>query len=105
MNKTSLEFEGREDSNDYKCVYPIGPWRFLTSLDRLEPNDLIRVVCLRESERTPYDMNWSLVQNSDFQGIYMSDIARPGKEPLLEAIRAIDETATYIRIFANGDAE
>lgn len=105
MNKTSLEFECADDTNDRKCVYPIGPWRFLTSLDKLEPNDLIRVVCLRKSERTPYDMNWSLARHSDFQGAYMSDIARPGREPVLEAIRPIDETATYIRIFANGDSE
>ena len=78
----------------HTLVRPVGPWRFLTPLDIIQPGDLFRAIATEDNAITVYDANWSAIPPN--HGLI-------GKSfhtcKTLDVIRPIDDTAYTVPIF------
>jgi hypothetical protein len=83
-----------EREHIHTIVRPVGPWRFLTPLDIIQPGDLFRVIVTDDSAATVYDANWSAVPPD--HGI-IGEPFHTCKD--LDIIRPIDDTAYTVPVF------
>lgn len=85
----------RDRSDIYTLVRPVGPWRFLTPLDIIQPGDLFRVIIVTEdNDITVYDANWSVIPPNH------KVIGKPFHTcKTFDVIRPIDDTAYTVPVF------
>lgn len=74
---------------------PVGAWRFLTPLEKIQEGDLVRRAApVDEPYEAVYKHNWTRVNESHI-GETMAD------QPYWEVIRPMDENATAVRFFSS----
>lgn len=83
-----------------KILRPVGPWRFLTPIEVAQPGDLFRVVSRDDEERlNAYEAGWTVYIGTRPEAITLTS------HPNTEIIRAMDETAFTVPMYANEETE
>lgn len=84
-----------------QILRPVGPWRFLTPIEVAQPGDLFRVVSRddhREERPDAYEAGWTVYVSAP-NGMTLTS------HPNTEIIRAMDETAFTVPMYANEETK